>query len=99
MAVSYTHLDVYKRQPQPIPLLTIAGSDSGGAAGLQADLKTWAALGLDAPGVDEPSVYGMSAVTAVTAQNSVRVQQVHFLPPAMIDVYKRQVLGRSGRRC
>lgn len=64
----------------PLPLLTIAGSDSGGAAGLQADLKTWAALG----------AYGMSAVAAVTAQNSERVAAVHYLSPdfvaAQIDV-------------
>ena len=71
------------RMTQPIPLLTIAGSDSGGAAGLQADLKTWAALG----------VYGMSAVTAVTAQNSVLVQQAHYLPPAMIAAQIDAVLS------
>ncbi|MBP9502453.1 MAG: bifunctional hydroxymethylpyrimidine kinase/phosphomethylpyrimidine kinase, partial [Candidatus Promineofilum sp.] len=58
----------------PLPLLTIAGSDSGGAAGLQADLKTWAALG----------AYGMSAITAVTAQSSVAVRGVHFLPPEFV---------------
>lgn len=64
------------RIPTPLPLLTIAGSDSGGAAGLQADLKTWATFG--------SRVYGMSAVTAVTAQNSARVAAVHFLPPEMV---------------
>ena len=71
---------------QPLPLLTIAGSDSGGAAGLQADLKTWAALG----------VYGMSAVTAVTAQNSVLVQQAHFLPPDMVAAQIDAVLSDYG---
>ena len=73
-------------QPQPLPLLTIAGSDSGGAAGLQADLKTWAALG----------VYGMSAVTAVTAQNSARVVAVHSLPPEMVAAQIDAVLSDYG---
>lgn len=54
--------------------LTIAGSDSGGGAGIQADLKTFAALG----------VFGTSAVTAVTAQNTVGVQGVYDLPPQFI---------------
>jgi len=54
--------------------LTIAGSDSGGGAGIQADLKTFAALG----------VYGTSAITAVTAQNTERVTGVHLLPPAFV---------------
>ncbi len=51
-------------------VLTIAGSDSGGGAGIQADLKTFAALG----------VYGMSAVTAVTAQNTLGVFGVQDIP-------------------
>lgn len=58
--------------------LTIAGSDSGAGAGIQADLKTFAALG----------VYGMSAITAVTAQNTVKVEGVYAVPP---DFVGRQI--------
>lgn len=54
--------------------LTIAGSDSGGGAGIQADLKTFAALG----------VYGTSAITAVTAQNTLGVRGFVALDPAMV---------------
>lgn len=75
----------------PLPLLTIAGSDSGGAAGLQADLKTWAALSEN--GV---RVYGMSAITAVTAQNSERVAAVHYLPPAFVAAQIDAVLSDYG---
>jgi len=59
-------------------VLTIAGSDSGGGAGIQADLKTFAALG----------VFGTSAITALTAQNTVRVEGVHAIPP---DFIARQI--------
>jgi hydroxymethylpyrimidine/phosphomethylpyrimidine kinase len=54
--------------------LTIAGSDSGGGAGIQADLKTFFALG----------VYGTSAVTAVTAQNTQGVRAIHEIPPEVV---------------
>ena len=59
---------------RPPIAMTIAGSDSGGGAGIQADLKTFAALG----------VYGASVLTAVTAQNTVGVSAVHEVPPAVI---------------
>jgi hydroxymethylpyrimidine/phosphomethylpyrimidine kinase len=55
-------------------VLTIAGSDSGGGAGIQADLKTFAAHG----------VYGLSALTAITAQNTQTVTDVLTIPPAMV---------------
>jgi hydroxymethylpyrimidine/phosphomethylpyrimidine kinase len=58
----------------PPRLLTIAGSDSGGGAGIQADLKTFAAHG----------VYGMSAITALTAQNTRGVRAVHEAPPDFV---------------
>jgi hydroxymethylpyrimidine/phosphomethylpyrimidine kinase len=54
--------------------LTVAGSDSGGGAGIQADLKTFAALG----------VFGTCAITAVTAQNTQGVRRVHALPPEVV---------------
>jgi len=54
--------------------LTIAGSDSGGGAGIQADLKTFSALGC----------YGMSVVTALTAQNTVGVTGIFAVPPAFV---------------
>jgi hydroxymethylpyrimidine/phosphomethylpyrimidine kinase len=63
--------------------LTIAGSDSGGGAGLQADLKTFSALG----------VYGASVITALTAQNTQAVRSVYDLPPEFIRVQLDAVLG------
>ena len=56
--------------------LTIAGSDSGGGAGIQADLRTFAAYG----------VHGLSAVTAVTAQNTREICRTHPLPPGVVAI-------------
>jgi hydroxymethylpyrimidine/phosphomethylpyrimidine kinase len=66
--------------------LTIAGSDSGGGAGIQADLKTFSAF----------RVFGMSVITAVTAQNSLGVQGVENLPPAFVAQQLRSVLSDFG---
>jgi hydroxymethylpyrimidine/phosphomethylpyrimidine kinase len=66
--------------------LTVAGSDSGGGAGIQADLKTFSAYG----------VFGMSVLTAVTAQNSVGVQGVEVLPPAFVAAQLESVLSDFG---
>ena len=63
--------------------LTIAGSDSSGGAGIQADLKTFAALG----------VYGASAITALTAQNTAGVTAVHAVPPEFVTAQIDAVFG------
>jgi hydroxymethylpyrimidine/phosphomethylpyrimidine kinase len=70
----------------PPLVLAIAGSDSGGGAGIQADLKTMLALG----------VHGMSVVTAVTAQNSLGVQGYWELPPEAVRAQLSSVLGDIG---
>lgn len=66
--------------------LSIAGSDSGGCAGIQADLKTFTALG----------VYGMSVVTSVTAQNTQSVAGIHELPSEFVELQIDAVLGDIG---
>lgn len=70
----------------PPRVLTIAGSDSGGGAGIQADLKTMLALG----------VHGMSVIAAVTAQNSLGVQGYWELPPEAVRAQLGSVLGDIG---
>ncbi|MBD3289486.1 bifunctional hydroxymethylpyrimidine kinase/phosphomethylpyrimidine kinase [candidate division KSB1 bacterium] len=66
--------------------LTIAGSDSGGGAGIQADLKTFMAFG----------VYGMSAITALTAQNTIGVQGVYEVSPDFIRKQIKSIMSDIG---
>lgn len=66
--------------------LTIAGSDSGGGAGIQADLKTFSANG----------VYGMSAITALTAQNTLGVNDIRPVPTDFLEKQIRAVLDDIG---
>jgi hydroxymethylpyrimidine/phosphomethylpyrimidine kinase len=75
-------------QPTPAPptVLAIAGSDSGGGAGIQADLKALAHCG----------VHGATAITAVTAQSTVGVSSVHAVPPEVIVDQVRAVAGDIG---
>ncbi|MEV6601229.1 bifunctional hydroxymethylpyrimidine kinase/phosphomethylpyrimidine kinase [Actinoplanes sp. NPDC051346] len=67
----------------PAVVLTIAGSDSGGGAGIQADLKTFAALG----------AYGVSVLTAITAQNTLGVTAIHSVPPEIVAAQLDAVLA------
>lgn len=69
--------------------LTVAGSDSGGGAGIEADVKTFAALG----------VHGSVAITAVTAQNTLGVSMVHEVPPDVIRAQIEAVVGDIGVDC
>ncbi len=67
-------------------VLSIAGSDSGGGAGIQADLKTMSALGC----------YGMTAITALTAQNTQGVTAIHAVPPEILTAQIDAVLNDIG---
>lgn len=67
-------------------VLSIAGSDSGGGAGIQADLKTFSALGC----------YGMTAITAITAQNTQGVRGIHGIPPEMLKAQIEAVVEDIG---
>ena len=67
-------------------VLTVAGSDSGGGAGIQADLKTF----------QELDVFGMSAITALTAQNTVGVHGVHDVPAHFVTLQLDVVLSDIG---
>ncbi|SEG51212.1 bifunctional hydroxymethylpyrimidine kinase/phosphomethylpyrimidine kinase [Paenibacillus sp. UNC499MF] len=89
------NMSLDKKQRPPVPSLqaplvpaaaTIAGSDSGGGAGIQADLKTFQELG----------VFGASALTAVTAQNTRGVHGVHPIPPSMVTAQIDAVAGDIG---
>jgi hydroxymethylpyrimidine/phosphomethylpyrimidine kinase len=73
-------MKTYKR------VLTIAGSDSGGGAGIQADLKTISSLGC----------YGMSVITAITVQNTLGVTAIHPVPPEIVEKQINAVLSDIG---
>ena len=75
-----------KDSKRPPRALTVAGSDSGGGAGIQADLKTFQSFGC----------FGMCALTAVTAQNSLGVQGVHKLPGDFVRLQLEAVLADIG---
>ena len=68
---------------QPTTVLSIAGSDSGGGAGIQADIRTLSAFG----------VHATTAVTAVTAQNTLGVSAVQTIDPQIVEDQVRSVIG------
>jgi hydroxymethylpyrimidine/phosphomethylpyrimidine kinase len=72
--------------PAPARILVIAGSDSGGGAGIQADIKTITCLG----------GYAMTAITAVTVQNTLGVTAIHAVPPAIVAAQIRACIDDIG---
>ena len=70
-----------QRTKNKLVALTIGGSDSGGGAGIQADIKTFSVLG----------VHGTSAITAITAQNTLGVQHVFGLEPEVVTAQLRSI--------
>ncbi|KZT74039.1 hypothetical protein DAEQUDRAFT_660774 [Daedalea quercina L-15889] len=75
-------MTVTVKEPSQPSVLTIAGSDSSGGAGIQADLKTFTALGC----------YGTSVITALTAQNTTGVQGIHPCPPEFVKQQLQSIL-------
>ena len=71
---------------RPPRVLVVAGSDSGGGAGIQADIKTLSALG----------AYAMTAVTAITVQNTLGVSDVHAIPSPVVAAQMRACLEDIG---
>lgn len=81
---SFSRTEINSNSAARVPIcVTIAGSDSGGGAGIQADLKTFSALG----------VYGASVISAITAQNTHAVTAVHDVPAHMVSAQLEAVFG------
>jgi hypothetical protein len=85
VAGAYTE-DARPTPTHPPRVMSVAGSDSGGGAGIQADLKTFVGLG----------AFGMTTLTSVTAQNTRGVQGVHVVPPADVAMQMDSVLSDLG---
>lgn len=83
MACSNGTVETWGNREMTLIALTIAGSDSGGGAGIQADLKTFSALG----------VYGASVLTAVTAQNTLGVSAIEDISVSMVAAQMQAVLA------
>jgi hydroxymethylpyrimidine/phosphomethylpyrimidine kinase len=84
--MSRSNITASTNLPRYARVLSIAGSDSGGGAGIQADLKTMSALGC----------YGMTAITALTAQNTQGVRGIHGVPPQFLQDQLDAVLQDIG---
>jgi hydroxymethylpyrimidine/phosphomethylpyrimidine kinase len=81
-----TNTNISPTEPHYPRVLSIAGSDSGGGAGIQADLKTFSALGC----------YGMTAITAITAQNTQGVRAIHGVPSEILKAQIEAVVEDIG---